>query len=117
MKKLYIISALVMLAVGCASPKDITVNSGEFSREDCVVKVAVGKVGDNFALVETTNGSQTPGASQLIKEDGVNWLYFKMEGTTPAGQSRTYTYAPAEDKANTGAKMSVTVRQELYLPS
>lgn len=107
MKKLYIISALVMLAVGCASPKDITVNSGEFSREDCIVKVNVGKAGDNFALVETTNGTQTPVASQIIKEDGVNWLYFKMEGTTPAGQSRTYTYAPAEGKTGTGTKMNV----------
>jgi hypothetical protein len=106
MKNLYIISALAML-VGCTSPKEITVNSGDYSREDCVVKVEIGKVGDNFALVETTGGAQTPVASQLIKEDGVNWLYFKMEGKTPSGASRTYTYAPAEDKAAADAKMNV----------
>ena len=107
MKKLYFIGALLMLAAGCASQKDITVNSGDYPREDCVVKVEIGKAGDNFALVETTDGVQTPVASQLISEDGVNWLYFKMEGKTPAGKTRTYSYAPADGKTAAAAKMNV----------
>ena len=107
MKKLYFIGALLMLAAGCASQKDITVNSGDYPREDCVVKVEIGKTGNNFALVETTDGAQTPVASQLISEDGVNWLYFKMEGKTPAGKTRTYSYAPADGKAAAAAKMNV----------
>ena len=108
MKKLYFIGALLMLAAGCASQKDITVNSGDYPREDCVVKVEIGKTGNNFALVETTDGAQTPVASQLISEDGVNWLYFKMEGKTPAGKTRTYSYAPADGKVAAAAKMNVT---------
>lgn len=107
MKKLYFIGALLMLAAGCASQKDITVNSGDYPREDCVVKVEIGKTGNNFALVETTDGAQTPVASQLISEDGVNWLYFKMEGKTPAGKTRTYSYAPADGKTAAAAKMNV----------
>ncbi len=107
MKKLYFIGALLMLAAGCASQKDITVNSGDYPREDCVVKVEIGKAGNNFALVETTDGAQTPVASQLISEDGVNWLYFKMEGKTPAGKTRTYSYAPADGKTAAAAKMNV----------
>lgn len=93
----FIISALAAgMAISCCGPKELVVNTGDYTRTDTPVKVQIPKSCRDFALTETTSGASTATPSQVIKEDGVYWLYFNLDGVTPAGQERTFSLAKAK---------------------
>lgn len=104
MKKTMYIALACLLAASC-SPKVVTVNAGDYNREDCVVKVQVSKNAKNLALVETTDGASKAVDCQVVKDEEGTWLYFLLDGKTPAGATRTYELS--KGKAEASPKMNV----------
>jgi len=94
------------VALGCSRTTDITVDSGDYARENSVVKVALKKAPKAPVLVETTGGTATPVDCQVVGDGGNFWLYFKLTGSTPAGTVRTYALSEGSEAAP-AARMSV----------
>ena len=106
-----------MLAVACCGPKELVVSTGDFARTDTPVKVQIPKECRNYALTETTGGASKATASQIIKEDDTYWLYFNLEGNTPAGQERTFSLAKAKKSSDAKAMSAVNDGDNVILKS
>lgn len=108
MSKSFLITSImtVCVALACSRTKEITINTGEYARENTVVKVELKKVAKNVALAETTDGVQTSVDCQVIKDGETNWLYFTLAGNTPAGVTRTFALSRGK-AASATPKMNV----------
>ena len=92
-------SAACMTFTACSKSIDFTVNAGEFDRTDCIVKTALVNIPRNAALFETTGDGCSPVASQIVEDANGKWLYFKLEGESPAGSERSFSLRTSKSGA------------------
>jgi hypothetical protein len=89
----------------------ITVNAGDYARENCVVSADVSSLSPDadatITLTETT-GKKRSVPCQLIFEQGQPArLYWLLDGTTPRGAVRTFVAQKAKKKSPSQAPMTV----------
>lgn len=96
-----ILSAIV--AAGCSPVRHLVVNAGEYDRIDCTVKTDVGKNAN--VGVKASDGSYVP--SQVIEENGSNYLYFTLDGTTRAKEIRSFDIVRSKKAVSDLKEMNV----------
>lgn len=97
---------LATFLTGCDTSERFSVEAGSYNREDCIMRMPIRKGTKGCSLIETTNGQNTPVASQIVQKGDSCWLYFTLTGNTSSGSVRTYQYKTTKS-ATEAPKMGV----------
>ncbi|MDR1602943.1 MAG: PmoA family protein [Tannerella sp.] len=116
MKKIFLFAAICTTLSCCAGEMTVTVRSGDYVRENCVVSADVSRLNPSassvVALYEQTPSGLKETASQLYRtDDGKLILYWILDGRTPAGTVRTFV-AKSGETAPAGTVMEVDDTQK-----
>ncbi|GAB6394799.1 MAG: PmoA family protein [Bacteroidales bacterium] len=116
-KKAFLTMVCAVLFLTCAAQKiTITVQAGDYEREDCVVSADVSKLNPTAASVITLYEQMPDGkretASQLyFIKGGTPVLFWILDGKTAAGSTRTFI-AETKGKKPAGAAMDIEDTQK-----
>jgi hypothetical protein len=117
-KILLFVVAYAVLSFSCTAGKiTITVQSGDYEREDCVVSADISRLklsaSSVVVLYEQTSGGLKETASQLYStQDGKHVLFWILNGKTPAGTVRTFIAESKKTKSPGGGSMSIEDTQK-----